>query len=477
MFTVPDKPTSRSGAGPKNQGAAHPRTMSITIMNGQETKHALRLDTAVRSTAHDDHLSATKSSFGAHGWTIIFFQALMFWIAAGAVTHGLNVILPALSNTFHLDYNALLALATPASWASIVAGPACAKLCEKCGAKYNIIFCLVACGLCFGLLGYWGTLTGFTVLFAGVCFFGTGFAYVGGTALVANWFIRKQGLALGWCTMGQTFSSAFFVPVLAGLFSWFGVHNGFWGISLLMFITAVLVAIFAANKPEDVGCAPDNAPITAQELAERAIEHKAYICPVTTGQLLRMKDVWFMGIATGGIYIMLVGVVSQIVPRLMGMGYGLSTAIFYMTVSALFGTFGAYGWGWLNQKVGIKAAIIIYTLWWIVSVVINIFQYNALTLWISLLMIGFSLAGATNLSTALIATKFPRRTYIRAIGIIAPIQSIVRCFAFSILAVGLTYLGGYVGAYILLVGVGVVTLILLWQINITPIESTSAVNS
>jgi MFS family permease len=466
LRTIPINPLRISGRGPTAYN-------ELTIMTGQEKYLALPPKAIERGTGRDDHLSATKSSFGPHGWTIIFFQALMFWLAAGAVTHGLNVILPALSKTFQLDYNALLALATPASWASILAGPLCARLCEKKGPKFNIVFCLVACGLCFGLLGYWGTLTGFTVLFAGVCFFGTGFAYMGGTALIANWFIRKQGLALGWCTMGQTFSSAFFVPVLAGFFSWFGVHNGFWGVSLLMFATALLVALFAANKPEDIGCAPDNAPITAEELAERVREHKDYICPVTTGQLLRMKDVWFMGIATGGIYIMLVGVVSQIVPRLMGMGFALSTAIFYMTLSALFGTLGAYGWGWLNQKVGIKAAIMIYTLWWMVSVVINIFQYNALTLWISLLMIGFSLAGATNLSTALIATKFPRRTYIRAIGIIAPIQSIVRCFAFSILAVGLTYLGGYTGAYFLLVAVGAVTLILIWQTDVTPVETLS----
>ena len=445
-------------------------------MIGQEKKLSLRRKTTDFATGGDAHLSATKSSFGPHGWTIIFLQALMFWLAAGSITHGMNVILPAVSKTFNLNYNALLALATPASWASILAGPICAKLCEKRGPKFNIIFCLIACGLCFGLLGYWGTLTGFTILFAGVCFFGTGFGYVGGTVLIANWFIRKQGLALGWCTMGQIFSSAFFVPVLAGLFSWLGVHNGFWGISLLMFVTALLVARFAANKPEDIGLAPDNAPITTEELAERVRRHEAYIYPVTTGQLLRMKDVWFMGISTGAVYIMLVGVVSQLVPRLMSMGYELKTAIFYMSVSALFGAFGAYGWGWFNQKVGIKAAIMVYTLWWIVSIVINIFVFNALTLWISLLMIGFSLAGVTNLSTALIATKFPSRVYARAIGVIAPIQSIVRCFAFSILAFGLTYLGGYTGAYILLACVGVVAFILIWLTDVTPIENPSSTN-
>jgi hypothetical protein len=84
-------------------------------MTGQDKNLALRRKTTDLYTQADDHLSATKSTFGPHGWTIIFLQALMFWIAAGSITHGLNVILPALSRNFNLDYNALLALATPAS--------------------------------------------------------------------------------------------------------------------------------------------------------------------------------------------------------------------------------------------------------------------------------------------------------------------------------------------------------------------------
>jgi len=409
--------------------------------------------------------------FGARGWTLIVFQAVMFWLAAGAVTHGLNVILPALSKAYQLDYSMLLVLATPASWASILAGPVCAFVCEKRGARFNIIFCLIACGLCFGLLGYCGSLVGFTLLFAGVCFFGTGFAYVGGTALIASWFVRKQGLALGWCTIGQTVSSALFVPILAGLFTWLGTRDGFWGISLIMFVMAALVALFVANRPEDVGMAPDNQPLLAHQLpASKGVQGNAP-CTLSVKQLLRMRDVWFMGIATGAIYIMLVGVVSQIVPRLMEMGFALNTAIFYMTLSALFGTLGAYAWGWLNHHIGIKYALMVYTLWWMVSIVLNLFSHHVVMLWISMLMIGLSLPGATNLSTALIASKFPRRLYVRAIGIVHPIQSVVRCFAFSILAFGLAYLGGYTGAYLLLVGVGVIALVLFWYTDITPVVS------
>ncbi|WP_315707830.1 MFS transporter [Brenneria uluponensis] len=424
------------------------------------------------STQGDTPLfTASRNGFGTRGWTIIVFQAVMFWIAAGAVTHGLNVILPALSQTYHLEYSALLALATPASWASIPAGPICAWLCEKKGPKFNIIFCLIACGLCFGLLGHCSSLTGFTLLFAGVCFFGTGFAYVGGTSIMTSWFVRKAGRALGWCTVGQTFSSAFFVPTLATLFVWLGVRDGFWGISTMMLVMAALVSLFVANKPEDVGQAPDNEQLTVAELSNRMQQHDSYVCPLSIRQLLRMRDVWFMGISTGGIYIMLVGVVSQIVPRLMEMGYALNTAIFYMSISALFGTLGAYGWGWINDRLGVKRALLIYTAWWMVSVVINLFAQHTAMLWVSLLMIGFSLPGATNLSTALIATKFPRRLYVRAIGIVHPIQSVVRCFAFSILAFGLAYLGGYTGAYLLLLGVGAIALLLIWQTDVTPVDA------
>ncbi|XBS71358.1 hypothetical protein ABK905_10710 [Acerihabitans sp. KWT182] len=121
---LPDKPITHPRAGP----AAY---NELTMMTGQEKNLARPPKTVCLAVEGNTPLSAAKSTFGPHGWTIIFFQALMFWIAAGAVTHGLNVILPALSTTFHLDYNALLALTTPASWASIPAGPICARLSEK----------------------------------------------------------------------------------------------------------------------------------------------------------------------------------------------------------------------------------------------------------------------------------------------------------------------------------------------------------
>lgn len=407
----------------------------------------------------------TRSNFGARGWSILVFEAALLWIGSGSVVHGLNVVLPAISSAFHLDYTELLALATPASWASIVAGPCCARICEKKGPKFLIIVSLAIGGVCFGLLGTWGSTVGFATLFTIVCFFDTSFAYIGGPTMIANWFPRKKGLALGWCTIGQTLSTATYVPFLAFMLATFGVQKGFWSISLFMFAMIVVMALFSADTPEQLNCSPDNDPMTSEEIARSRRERETYVCPFTTRQLLGMRDVWFMGLAYGGIYVVIVGLVSQLVPRLMAMGFEQKTAILYLTISASCGVPGAYAWGWFSQKVGIKRASIAYTVWYMAALVLNIFELNTVTMWISLVMIGFSLGGATNLSTAVVAEKFPRGAFVKAWGVVNPIQSVVRCCAFAILAFGLTYLGGYAGAYAILAVIAFVAMLLIWNTN------------
>ncbi|MCE1236301.1 MAG: MFS transporter [Hyphomicrobiales bacterium] len=411
----------------------------------------------------------TRSNFGRWGWTIVIVEGLMLWIAAGVQVHGLNIIVPALSDYFGIPKTTLLFWATPASWGSVVAAYLVAKIVEAKGAKFAIAVCLVACAVCFGLLGTFNSIWAFVALFAGVCFFGSGYAYVAGFALIANWFPRKKNLAFGWVTMGQTMSTALFIPLLAACFGVFGIQYGFWAISALMIVMLVLVGLLVVNLPEERGCTPDNVPMTAAEIARSKQEQENYVVPFTSLQLLKMRDVWTIGLGSGGIFVVLVGVLSQLVPRLMAMGYDLNTAILYMSIAAFIGVPGAYFWGWLGQKVSTKAGLIIYSLWWLVAVVLNMFEFNTWTLYASLLMIGISFGGASNLTTSIVAEKFPRSAFITAFGVIQPIQGVIRCCAFAVLAFGLTYLGGYAGAYGLLACIAVLNAILFWITDTSPV--------
>lgn len=411
----------------------------------------------------------TRNDFGGRGWGIIFLEACLLWISSGSVVHGLNITLPALAAAYHMDPATLLTLATPASWGSIIAAYVGAKVCEGRGSRFLILASLVCGAICFGLMGTFAdTPMRFFGLFALVCFFDTNFAYIGGPAMLANWFPRRKSLALGWATMGQTFSTATYVPFVAFCFGAFGVKGGFWGIPVLMAVMFVLVAFFTADVPERLGCTPDNRPMTASEQEASLRAYETNTCPFSTRQLLCMKDVWFMGLSFGGIYIVIVGLLSQFVPRLMGMGYEQDTAILYLVIAALTGVPGAWLWGWISQKFGVRRAGMAYALWYAVAVGLNIFELNQVTMWVSLLMIGDSLGGATNLSMSIVAEKFPRGAFAKAWGIVNPIQSIVRCCAFAILGLGLSYLGSYAGAYAILAVVAVVAFVLIWLTDTSP---------
>jgi MFS family permease len=243
-----------------------------------------------------------------------------------------------------------------------------------------------------------------------------------------------------------------------------------------MMILAFSTTFFIHNLPEEVGCTPDNITMSAEQIAEsrRLQAESQKHSSLTMWQLLRMRDVWLLSLITGGMYIMVVGVQSQVITRLMSFGHDQNTAILYWTIAAIIGLPCGYGWGWLGQKLGIRRSYIIYTVWWVVAIIMNIFSQYNVCFWISLMMIGISLGGSSNYATAIIAEKFRRATFIKAYRVIAPIQGILRCCSFSILAFGLTYLGGYTGAYAIFAAIGVVTLILIFLVNLTPVEMTVA---
>lgn len=424
--------------------------------------------------------------FGRRGWSVIVIEGLLICVAAGTVSHGLNLITPTLSAAYGIDNNALLYAATPATLGGVIGAYVLAKTTERWGSKRNILVSLAVCALSFGLLGHvGGTVGGFFAAYFITNFFGTGYGYVGGLALVNMWFPRKKNSALGFVTMGQTMSTALYVPVLAWFIKLAGPDHpayGFWGMSVVMLALMAVVALFVKDLPEDAGCTPDNEPMTEAEIAASRQAAASFKSPYTVGQMLKLKDIWLMAIGTGCVYIMLVGVMSQMVPRQMSIGIEQGQAVTNLAIAAFIGVPGAFVWGWLGHKLGSKRAVIIYSCWWIVSIAINAyFSLNPVTLWISLIMLGFSFGGATNLAASLVADKFPRSAFVGANAIVQPLQGIVRAFATSILAFGLQMFGGpdpanpsYTGAYTILIGVGVIGLILFGLTNTKPSAETLA---
>ena len=409
----------------------------------------------------------TKSNFGKKGWLMIWLAGIAFWFVTGTTVDGLNVILAAISQESGLDYNGLLMWSTPAAWCSIPGGVLWAYLCNKKGVKFTMVSTLVVSAVLFALYGFSSNMVMYVILAAAVNLTTCGFSHVAANTLMASWFPRKKGLALGWATIGQNLSTALFVPLVSVLIAHFGCGLGLSWISLMMIAFAAVVAFLVKNTPEECGCTPDNDALTREEINELMKDFNEYKSPFTTKKLLSMKETWLIGVGFGALYMVTIGLVSQLVPRLIALGYDQGTAVSFMTIAAIFGCFGSYCWGWLDQMLTTRKASIVYAFWYIAALILQCLPFTKATMVASIFMIGFGIGGIGNLASSIVATKFGRYDFVKAWGVIFPIMSIVRCCAYAVLGFGLAHLGGYAGAYMLFIGVNVIAVFLIYKLDDT----------
>lgn len=412
----------------------------------------------------------TKSDFGKKGWMIIVLTGLMYFFFSGTINDGLNIIVGNYATLHGLDATRLLSLATPAAWFGLLGCVVWSIIVDRIGSRLGGLISLALGGACYALYGVVSGDTGFFVVTALVNFMAYGFCNTAAQTLIANWFPMRKGLALGWATMGQNLATAAFIPLLLLLIRYSNIPGSFIGVGIIMVIIAVVYFILVRDTPEELGCTPDNGSFTKDEIEANLREIAEYKSPWTPARLLKNGQVWLTSLGYG-IYIMVtVSLVSQMIPRLIAGGWDVAKATSMMTVAAILGVIGSYVTGWLDQKIGTKKTSVLYGIWYLAALVMCALPANEVTLYLSVFFTGFGIGGIGNLFPSMLANLFNRHDFARALGVTNVISLLMRSFVFSIIAFGLTRLGGYAGAYALIGGLDVIGIILVALIKDKPLE-------
>lgn len=162
--------------------------------------------------------------------------------------------------------------------------------------------------------------------------------------LLAGWFDRRRGLAIGIAGSGTGLGFAY-VPVVTqyAVAEW-GWRGGYVCLGLIMLVvTLPLTALVLKERPEDVGLHVDGDaephPLD-RDGGSRDEEGD------TLWQAMRRKDFWFMALTFISVAFVLYGVIPHMVPMLQDRGIDTATAAW---IASLFGvaTFGGrilIGW-------------------------------------------------------------------------------------------------------------------------------------
>lgn len=407
-----------------------------------------------------DNKQLTNNRFGKWGWSMILYTFLLYYFSTGLVTDGMNLYPDVFQTMYNMDRNTLLGFATPAGILGVIGGIVFGRVCIKTGVRKLSGVSLIVVGILYAIFGFCSTPILYLIVLGAMSFVSTAYGLICTATLMGNWFPRKKGIALGWATMGAPFCSATFVAILSFLYQSIGLPMGSMAVGIVVTILGIATFFWVHDYPEEVGAYPDNIKDDSGRTSFQQ-ELKGYQSPFTIGKLLGDKDMWFISIGFGALWMVTAGIMSQFIPRMTSVGLG-DQAMLLLTVASAFGLVGSYFWGWLDQKVGTKAASCVYALCYIVALILMIFAEIVFFNYIAVLFVGFGIGGLLNLMPSLVISVYGRYDFTVANGLVSSIASLIQKAAFVVMAVLLTISNGsFTLPYIVFIVIDVVGLILL----------------
>ncbi|MCB1686464.1 MAG: MFS transporter [Pseudomonadales bacterium] len=251
-------------------------------------------------------------------------------------------------------------------------------------------------------------------------FIGFGASAMGGLAtakLVANWFVRKRGMALGIAATGISASGVVMPFISAALIDNYGWREGFMLYAAFTgLIVLPLVLKLVISRPEDVDLLPDG------QLTEVSGKDFAHIAAAesSTNPILKERNFWVLVTVVGLLFCCQSATLTHMVPRITDSGTSLQAASMVMSVCAGLGIFGKLSFGWLSDYWRARHAV-----WFTIACQISgqLLMFQTDKMWLFTLgaaLFGYGMGGVVPLQGALVGQMFGRNRFGKAMGRLRP---------------------------------------------------------
>jgi MFS family permease len=369
-----------------------------------------------------------------YGWKIVATTFVTNFITVGFIFYSYGVFFKALAADIGGSRLGVSFGLTIMSIAAAIVAPFIGHALDRRSIR-NIMCCgavLMATG--FFLASRMNTLWQYYILLGS--FMGLGAIMMGGLAgstLLANWFFRRRGTALGISTMAVSLSGMVMAPLATQLIA----ANG-WRYTFVIYgwvvlgLAAPLVWLVIINRPEDIGLNPDGAehvPLTDQAdvpepmvpLApgDQMIDLPAHVEWSALGTL-RDRNFWSIAITLALNFCAIGGILVHIVNHATDLGFSASKAAFVLSTMAGLGVASKFLFGWLTDRIDTR-----YALWIAIglqvagtALLIVVRTYPALL--VSGAIFGLGMGGIFPIQAFLIAEVYGRRSFGRVMGLMGP---------------------------------------------------------
>ncbi len=417
-----------------------------------------------------------------YGWYIVGAAFIANFMSVGTGFYAFNAFLEPLCNTYgwtRTQVNMALVIGTPFGFlGQFVYG----TLVMRLGVKKLMVAGCLAGGIAFMLLFQTSRLWLFYLLYV-LVFIGNG-AYGGivANSAVNNWFVRKRGQALGIATAGISLSGAILPVVAMALIFRLGMTGAAVCIGAAVLVFAPLFWLVVADWPEQKGLSPDGdtAPDSSVDLGADGLPvtgiNAAGLTAVPSGsqapggpswtlsRLVRVPAFWQLGLAYTMVMMGVVGVMSQLKPRFVDVGFSDTIAMTLMAVTALFGALGKYSWGMLCDYINpirVVSAIMVANA---IGLVAALTADSAVAVGVFIFLFGFAMGGVMATYPVIVADLFGRESFASVFRFMA-VFLIAQMAGYLIAGLSFDLSGSYNAAYALFIILDIIAAAILLAVK------------
>ncbi|MRX82922.1 MFS transporter [Eggerthella guodeyinii] len=284
------------------------------------------------------------------------------------------------------------------------------------------------------------TIIGFLIMCAAYCllsqctqawqfyvcgvFIGFGLAFVSTTTvgvLINNWFIKNKGTVMGIAMAGSGFGSMIFNPVAQQLIGNMGYQTAYLCLGAIMFVCFIPALALYVFKPEDKGLVPlgyeeKQAEQAAQAAADGGSGEKKEVVRegYTYKEAIRSPKFYILAFVIICLSGMSMGTFQQLSAYLVGTGYEKVFAASVVSAVSLFLMFGKFIWGFLRDRIGMKATFVIALSIFVVQYILLLFVgTNPALCYVHAVLFGLSFATPTMFAALLVNAAFGEKEYTR----------------------------------------------------------------
>ncbi|MBM2825095.1 MAG: hypothetical protein HW402_759 [Dehalococcoidales bacterium] len=369
--------------------------------------------------------SNQKRSKVFYGWYVVGACVLITLYAGGIVQFGFTAIFKPIAEEFGWSYAQISLAGSLRGFEMGILAPLMGILVDRWGPRRLIFAGSIIVFLGFLLLSRVSSLAMFYGAFALIAVGYSTYTDAVVMTVVANWFRRKTGTAIGIVASGFALGGLLvpLVTKLIDVLQW-RVAMLIAGLSILLVVLPL--SLLVRHKPEHYGYQPDGAVSNSVGTSKVQILPPRTEVNIPVKQAIRSRVFWHVAVAAMCHAFVISAVVMHIMPYLSSLGIGRSISSLIALAVPLVSICGRLGSGWLSDRLGKR--YVFAASYALITVGLFLLGYVTTgTIWLTVpFIIAFSLGWGGSVTTriSLLSEYFGRLRFGTILGITSGIMMV-----------------------------------------------------